>query len=90
MSASRLFARAVSEKRTGAVHASFKISVFLLTLAAAGCAAVPPQQVAAADPAVRVPAAGYRPVLGGYTSLRPVEPLSWREQNDRLMPQPKQ
>ncbi len=91
MSASRFPARAVSTNRTGAVHASFRASLFLtLAFAVSGCAAAPPQQVAAADPAVRVPAAGYRPVLGGYTSLRPVEPLSWREQNDRLMPQPKQ
>jgi hypothetical protein len=91
MSATSLFARATSAKRTGAaVHASLKVSLFLiLAFATAGCAAAPPQQVAAADPAVRVPAAKYRPVLGGYTGLRPVEPLSWREQNERLMPQPK-
>ena len=92
MSATRLFARAVSARRTGAAgYASFRAALFLnLAFAVSGCAAAPPQQVAAADPAVRVPPAGYRPVLGGYTSLRPVEPLSWREQNDRLMPQPKQ
>ena len=92
MSATRLFARAVSARRTGAAgYASFRASLFLiLAFAVSGCAAAPPQQVAAADPAVRVPAAGYRPVLRGYTSLRPVEPLSWREQNERLMPQPKQ
>ena len=91
MSATRLFARAASPSRTGAVHTSFKISIVcLMTLAAAGCAATPPAQVAAADPAVRVPAANYRSTIGGYSSLRPVEPLSWREQNERLMPQPKQ
>ena len=89
MSAPRLFARAGSARRTGAGHAYFKISVvFLMTSAAAGCATAPPQ-VAAADPAVRVPAAGYTPVLRGYTSLRPAEPLPWREQNDRVAPQPK-
>lgn len=88
MSAPRLVACAASAKRTGAVRACFKISVvFLLTFAAAGCASAP-QQVAAADPAVRVPAAGYSPVLRGYTSLRPVEPLPWREQNDRVAPKP--
>ena len=91
MFASRFPARAVFTNRTGTVHASFRISVvFLLTVAAAGCGTTAPQQIAAADPAVRVPATGYNPTLGRYTSLRPVEPLSWREQNDRLMPQPKQ
>jgi hypothetical protein len=38
------------------------------------------------DPSVRVQALGYRPVLGGYVSLRPVEPASWRERNDRVAP----
>ena len=92
MSATRLFARAVSARRTGAAgYASFRAALFLiLAFAVSGCAAAPPQQVAAADPAVRVPAAAYRPVLGGYTSLRPVEPLSWREQNERVTPRPKQ
>ena len=92
MSASRLFARAASARRIGAAgYASFRASLFLAVgYAVSGCAAAPPQQVAAADPAVRVPAAAYRPVLGGYTSLRPVEPLSWREQNERVMPRPKQ
>jgi hypothetical protein len=91
MSASRLFARAASARWTGAAHAISKISVlFLLTLGAAGCTATPPRQIAAADPGVQVPATRYSPTLGRYTSLRPVEPLSWREQNERLMPQPKQ
>lgn len=95
MSAPRSFARAASASRAGAaVRAAFKVSsLFSLILAAAGCAAAPPQQAAAADPSnpsARVPAAGYRSTLGTYTSLRPAEPLSWREQNERLMPQPKQ
>jgi len=33
-----------------------------------------------------VPAATYRPVLGGYVSQRPVDPAPWREQNDRVAP----
>lgn len=41
------------------------------------------------DPRVRVPAATYRSVTSGYTSQRPAEPGSWREQNERVAPQPK-
>ncbi len=57
-----------------------------------GCAATPPRPLAgdeASDPAARVPAVGYRPVLGSYSSQRPVEPLPWVERNQRVTPQPK-
>lgn len=42
-----------------------------------------------ADSAARVAAVGYRSTTGSYTSQRPVEPAPWREQNERVMPQPK-
>jgi hypothetical protein len=67
--------------------------VAALGLLTAACAANPDRQAAGPDPAdaqVRVPAAGYRPVLSGYVSQRPVEPAPWREQNDRVAPKPKQ
>lgn len=57
-----------------------------------GCAATPPRPLAgddASDPAARVPAVGYRSVLGGYSTQRPVEPSAWRERNDRAAPPPK-
>jgi hypothetical protein len=38
------------------------------------------------DPTVRVPAATYRSVVGGYLSRRPAEPAPWREQNQRVAP----
>ena len=60
-----------------------------VTLLIQGCAAAPPQPFAAAqpsDPEVRIPAAAYRPVLSGYSSQRPVEPLPWLEQNRRVAP----
>jgi hypothetical protein len=41
------------------------------------------------DPSVRVAPASYRSTIGGYASQRPVAPLSWREQNERVAPQPK-
>jgi hypothetical protein len=57
-----------------------------------GCAPIPPrpfQGANAADPAARVRAMTYRPVLGTYTSQRPVDPASWRERNERVAPAPK-
>jgi len=41
------------------------------------------------DPQAHVRPAGYRPVIGSYASQRPVEPLPWRNQNDRIAPVPK-
>lgn len=91
MFAGLFYARIGFSNRIGAVHATFKVSaVFLLTLAAAGCAGTPRAQVAAADPAVHAPATGYNATTRGYSSLRPVEPRSWREQNERVTPRPRQ
>lgn len=63
----------------------------LLTLTTAACAA-PPHLFAGPDPAVpsaRVPAVGYGSTVGSYASQRPVAPGGWREQNERVAPQPK-
>ncbi len=71
---------------------SLPAAVAAVTLLLQGCTAVPPQPFAAAqpsDPEVRVPAAAYRPVLSGYSSQRPVEPLPWLEQNRRVTPSQK-
>jgi hypothetical protein len=54
-----------------------------------GCAPIPPRPfdgAEASDPDIRVPPAGYRSVLGNYSSQRPVEPAPWRERNDRVAP----
>lgn len=51
-----------------------------------GCTATPPRPLAgddASDPAARVPAVGYRSVLGSYSTQRPVEPSAWRERNGK-------
>ena len=61
----------------------------LLCLLTAACFSPPERPMAGPDPSdprVHVPAATYRPVLGGYVSQRPVEPAPWREQNDRVAP----
>lgn len=57
-----------------------------------GCSSDLPRQVAdrdPSDPRVRVPAAAYRPTVGSYESLRPVEPAPWVQQNQQVAPQPK-
>lgn len=42
-----------------------------------------------ADPGAKVAGVGYRSTVAPHTSLRPVAPSSWREQNDRVAPAPK-
>ena len=64
-----------------------------LLFLASGCSWAPPSAPqAGADPADA--AAAVRPVTdtsvrGAYQSFRPVEPRSWREQNERVAPQPR-
>lgn len=54
-----------------------------------GCMAAgpAPSLAAAADPQARVPPARYSSVIGPYTPQRPVEPMPWRERNERVTPQ---
>ncbi len=87
--------RAGSMKRTGSGRCVIaKVSVLLaLVTAVGGCTAAPRLHAFAddpADPSARVPTTGYRSTIGSYTSLRPVEPSSWREQNERVAPRPRQ
>ena len=42
-----------------------------------------------ADPGAKVAGVGYRSTVAPYSSLRPVAPSSWREQNERVAPVPK-
>jgi hypothetical protein len=64
------------------------IGAALAALLTGGCAAAPPASVlAAADPNIRVPPARYSSVTAPYTRQRPVEPLPWRERNERVAPQ---
>jgi hypothetical protein len=62
-----------------------------LALAIQGCTARPQpyQNADASDPDARVPASGYRTVLGSYAGGRPAEPSPWRERNDSVAPAPK-
>ncbi|MGM4922816.1 hypothetical protein AB8A31_07905 [Tardiphaga sp. 804_B3_N1_9] len=56
-----------------------------------GCMPVTAPLVGAdpADPGIKVAGVGYRSTVAPYSSLRPVAPSSWREQNDRVAPVPK-
>jgi hypothetical protein len=94
MFAQQIAVRGKFVKRTGpGACAIAKVSILLtLVLVIGGCTAAPRLHAFAddpADPSARVPATGYRSTVGGYTSLRPVDPLPWREQNERVTPQPK-
>lgn len=40
-------------------------------------------------PYAAVSGASYHSTIGSYTSQRPVEPAPWRQQNERVAPQPK-
>lgn len=42
-----------------------------------------------ADPSAKVAAVRYRSTVAPYTSLRPAQPSSWREQNERVAPAPR-
>jgi hypothetical protein len=94
MFAQHIVVRAGSMKRTGSGSCAIaKVSILLtLVLAVSACTTAPRLHAFAddpADPSARVPATGYRSTLGSYTRLRPVEPLPWREQNERVTPRPR-
>lgn len=59
-----------------------------LALGACSLAPVPDHLARPADPTVKVPAASYRSVTAGTSTLRPAEPKDWRELNRRVGPQP--
>jgi hypothetical protein len=68
------------------------LGIVAMGLSLAACLAMPSERLAAAEPSnpkERVPAARYRPVLGGYMSQRPVEPAPWRERNESVAPKPR-
>lgn len=62
-----------------------------LTSSLGGClpTTVPLAGADPADPAAKVAGVRYRSTVAPYTSLRPVQPSPWREQNDRVAPVPK-
>ena len=83
-----LHARAVGADKP---HRNAKRKLLVAALAAltvGGCVAAPPApHLAAADPGAPVPPVRYSSVTAPYTRQRPVEPLPWRERNERVAPQ---
>ena len=65
------------------------LTMFGFVLGACSVASSQGQGPHPADPQARVPATSYRTVTSGYESRRPVEPLPWRELNERVAPQEK-
>jgi hypothetical protein len=68
-----------------------KLLVITLTLLAAACKPLSTPLAGAdpSDPSVPVPKTRYQSSLGSYERQRPVNPGPWREQNERVAPQPK-
>ena len=65
------------------------VLVATLALALSACASAPTRPFAGADPsdpAARVRPVTYQSTIGPYASQRPVEPKSWREQNEGVAP----
>lgn len=67
-----------------------KFIVIAFTLLAAACKPLsyPLAGGDPSDPAAPVPKTRYQSSLGAYERQRPVEPGPWREQNERVAPQP--
>ena len=67
-----------------------KFIVIALTLLTAACKPLsyPLAGGDPSDPSVPVPAVRYQG-LGAYERQRPVTPAPWREQNERVTPQPR-
>ena len=82
----RSVAKTLFERRY-AVSAA--IAAAALTLGGCLPAAVPLTGADLADPGAKVAGVGYRSTIAPYTSLRPITPSSWREQNERVTPAPK-
>jgi hypothetical protein len=64
----------------------FAISAATLTLGGCLPTTAPLAGADPSEPSARVARIAYRSTIAPYTSLRPVAPSSWREQNDRAAP----
>jgi hypothetical protein len=63
-------------------------TVAILIALTQSCSPAPPPMAGPdpSDPRARVPAAAYSPL--SYVSRRPVDPVSWGEQNEQIAPVP--
>ena len=84
---------ACGTKRYGRYQASFRwVVTAAIAVGLAGCTATSAPVVGPdpSDPNVRVPRVGYHSTIGPYTSQRPVSPVPWQEQNQRVAPRDSQ
>jgi hypothetical protein len=68
------------------------VAVPLLAALVQGCTAALPSvsaRPAPYSPSAPVPHVSYRSTIGPYTSMRPVEPAPWQQQNQQVAPSPK-
>lgn len=86
-----IFAAVGSAVKIFAIRFRTLAGLLAAAVALAGCmpATVPLAGPDPADPGAKVSGVGYRSTISPYTSLRPVGPSSWREQNERVTPAPK-
>ena len=82
---------AVGRPFVAAARGATMLAAAAIAMVPAACSQLPPSPAGPdpSDPQARTRPATYRPVIGPYASQRPVEPLPWRDQNDRIAPVPK-
>jgi hypothetical protein len=71
------------------LSASAVVGALLIVGACTASLAQPLFGPPAADPSARVPPVDYRSTLAPFTSRRPAAPGPWREENERVAPEPK-
>ena len=84
-------AAAIGRPHVPSAHHFATLAAAAIVMVLAACSQTP-QRLTGPDPSdPQAPArpAVYRSVIGPYTSQRPVEPLPWRDQNNRIAPAPK-
>jgi len=92
MSAFHRLQRAAGRRRENTSRFWLPAVLAALVVFLQGCAVQQPQHVKGpdvSDPNAPVPSAGYRSVIGGYESRRPVAPAPWRERNESVTPKSK-
>lgn len=80
-----------------AAHALLRVPAGLfaatfIALLLTGCASAPQSLLTSSDPSAPdapAPRVNYRSTTATYVSQRPVVPAPWRQQNERVAPQPK-
>ena len=66
-------------------------SILLLGGVTQGCAAMPMAPFVGPDPSdasARIPAVSYHSTIGFFATQRPVEPASWKKENEPVSPAP--